>query len=230
MLHKTKGIALSYIRYGESSIIARVYTEAFGLQSYIINGVRSAKNKTNRIALFQPLTLLDMVVYYKDGRDLHRISEVKTPYPFQHIPFEVAKSSMALFMTEMLTKTLKEEAGNPHLFRFLLTSVVHLEEATEQYSTIHLAFLLQLASFLGFGPENAEEFETQLREHSVPFLADAVMSEAVNTFLSNPIDVPVRLSRAQRTDLLDGLVAFYRIHFDNLGEVKSLAVLREVLG
>jgi DNA repair protein RecO (recombination protein O) len=230
MLHKTKGIALSYIRYGESSIIARVYTEVFGLQSYIINGVRSAKSKTNKIALFQPLTLLDMVVYYKEGRDLHRLSEMKTPYPFQHIPFEVAKSSMALFMTEMLTKTLKEEAGNPHLFQFLLTSVVQLEEATDHYSTIHLAFLLQLASYLGFGPQNAHEFETQLREHSVPFLADQAMTEAVDTFLSSPIDVPVRLSRAQRTDLLDGLVAFYRIHFDNLGEVKSLAVLREVLG
>lgn len=229
MLYKTRGIALSYIRYRESSIIARVYTEEFGLQSYIINGVRSAKNKTNKIALFQPLTLLDMVVYYKDDRDLHRLSEVKTPYPFQHIPFEVAKSSIALFITEMLTKTLKEEASNPTLFRFLLTSVVYLEEATDQYENVHLAFLLQLSSYLGFGPENADEFEAQLREHSVPFLADDAMSEAVNTFLSSPIHAPARLTRAQRANLLDGLVAYYRIHFDNLGEVKSLAVLREVL-
>lgn len=230
MLYKTRGIALSYIRYRESSIIARVYTEEFGLQSYIINGVRSAKNKTNKIALFQPLTLLDMVVYYKDDRDLHRLSEVKTPYPFQHIPFEVAKSSIALFITEMLTKTLKEEASNPALFRFLLTAIVYLEEAAEQYENFHLAFLLQLASYLGFGPENADEFEGQLREHSVPFLADEAMSEAVNTFLSSPVDAPAQLTRSQRADLLDGLVAYYRIHFDNLGEVKSLAVLREVLG
>ncbi|MBO0936591.1 DNA repair protein RecO [Fibrella sp. HMF5335] len=230
MLYKTKGIALSYIRYRESSIIVRVYTEAFGLQSYIVNGVRSAKNKTNRIALFQPLTLLDMVVYHRDDRDLHRLSEVKTPYPFQHIPFEVAKSSLALFVTELLSRTLKEEVGNPHLFRFLLTSIVYLEEATEQYENFHLAFLLQLASYLGFGPENAQEFEDQLRERSLPFLADDAMTDALNTFMSQPIGTPVRLTRAQRADLLDALVAYYRIHFDNLGDVKSLAVLREVLG
>ena len=230
MLYKTKGIALSYIRYRESSIIARVYTEAFGLQSYIINGVRSAKNKTNRIALFQPLTLLDMVVYHRDDRDLHRISEVKTPYPFQHIPFEVAKSSIALFITEMLSKTLKEEASNPQLFRFLLTSIVYLEEATSQYENFHLTFLLQLAAFLGFGPENALEFENQLRERSVPYLADDAMNDALDTMMSMPITTPVQLTRAQRADLLDALVSFYRIHFDNLGDVKSLAVLREVSG
>jgi DNA repair protein RecO (recombination protein O) len=207
-----------------------VYTEAFGLQSYIVNGVRSAKNKSNKIALFQPLTLLDMVVYYRDDRDLHRLSEVKTPYPFQHIPFEVAKSSMALFMTEILSKTLKEESGNPHLFRFLLTSIVYLEEATEHYENIHIAFLLQLASFLGFGPESAEEFENQLRERSVPYMADEAMNDALNTLMSQPIHTPVRLTRTQRADLLDALVSYYRIHFENLGEVKSLPVLREVLG
>lgn len=230
MLHKTRGIALSYIRYRESSIIARVYTEAFGLQSYIVNGVRSAKSKTNKIALFQPLTLLDMVVYYRDDRDLHRLSEMKTPYPFQHIPFEVAKSSIALFMTEMLSKTLKEESGNPQLFRFLLTSIVYLEEATEHYENMHLAFLLQLASYLGFGPESAQEFDNQLRERSVPYLADDAMIDALNTLMSQPIHTPVSLTRTQRSDLLDALVSYYQIHFDNLGEVKSLAVLREVLG
>ena len=102
MLQKTQGIALSYLRYRETSIIARVYTEEFGLQSYIVNGVRSAKSKNNRIALFQPLTLLEMVVYYKNDRDLHRLSEVKTNHPFQSLPFEVAKSTIALFVTEML--------------------------------------------------------------------------------------------------------------------------------
>ena len=229
MLHKTRGIALSYLRYRESSIIARVYTEEFGLQSYLVNGVRSAKNKTNKIALFQPLTLLDMVVYYRDDRDLHRLSEVKTPYPFQHIPFEVAKSSMALFMTELLSKTLKEEAGNSPLFRFLLTSVVYLEEATEHYENLHLGFLLQLATYLGFGPANAREFDHQLRERGVPYLADESMELALNTLINNPIHTPVVLNRSQRADLLDALVAYYRIHFDTLGEVRSLAVLREVM-
>jgi DNA repair protein RecO (recombination protein O) len=230
MLHKTRGIVLSYIRYRETSIIVRVYTEEFGLQSYLVNSVRSSKSKSNRIALFQPLTLLDMVVYYKPDRDLHRLSEVKTNYPFQHIPFEVAKSSMALFVSEMLTKTLKEEASNPALFHFLESTILFLEQAQTGYENFHIVFLLKLAAYLGFVPSNTKEFEDQLRENNYPFLPDEATETALNAFLRQPIGTPVKISRAVRNELLDAVVAFYGIHIDGIGEIKSLSVLREVLG
>lgn len=230
MLQKTRGIALSYIRYRETSIISRVYTEEFGLQSYIVNSVRTARSKNNRIALFQPLTLLDMVVYYKNDRDLHRISEVKTSYPFQSLPFDVSKSTIAMFVTEMLNKVLKEEAGSPPLFRFLVDSVVFLEEASVNYENFHLAFLLRLSFFLGFGPESAREFESQLRENSYPFLPDNEMETALNAMLRQPLGSPIKLARASRNDILDALVAYYQIHLDSIGEIKSLPVLRELLG
>ncbi|GAB3976340.1 DNA repair protein RecO [Spirosoma terrae] len=230
MLQKTRGVALSYIRYRETSIIARVYTEEFGLQSYIVNGVRSAKSKNNRIALFQPMTLLDMVVYNKNDRDLHRISEIKTLYPFQSLPFDVSKSTIAIFVTEMLNKVLKEEAGNPVLFRFLADAILFLEEAHDNYENFHLTFLLKLAFFLGFGPESAREFENQLRENSYPFLPDTDMETALNKMLRQPFGTLVKLTRSARNELLDALVAYYQIHIDSIGEVKSLPVLREVLG
>ncbi|QKZ12357.1 DNA repair protein RecO [Spirosoma sp. KUDC1026] len=230
MLQKTRGIALSYIRYRETSIIARVYTEEFGLQSYIVNGVRSAKSKNNRIALFQPLTLLDMVVYYKNDRDLHRLSEVKTLHPFQSIPFEVAKSTIGMFITEMLNKVLKEEAGSPILFRFLIDSILFLESAQSNFENFHLAFLLKLSFFLGFGPESAREFEDQLRENSYAFLPDDEMEKALNIMVRQPLGTPILLARSARNELLDALVAYYQIHVDSVGEVKSLPVLREVLG
>jgi DNA repair protein RecO (recombination protein O) len=230
MLQKTRGIALSYIRYRETSIIARVYTEEFGLQSYIVNSVRTARSKNNRIALFQPLTLLDMVVYYKNDRDLHRLSEVKTSHPFQSLPFDVSKSTIAMFVTEMLNKVLKEEASSPPLYRFLIDSVLFLEEARQHYENFHLAFLLKLSFFLGFGPESAREFESQLRENSYPFLPDDEMETALNIMLRQPLGSPVKLARGSRNDILDALVAYYQIHLDAIGEVKSLPVLREVLG
>lgn len=230
MLQKTRGIALSYIRYRETSIIARIYTEEFGLQSYIVNSVRTARSKNNRIALFQPLTLLEMVVYNKPDRDLHRISEVKTSAPFQSLPFEVSKSTIAMFVTEFLNKVLKEEASSPMLFRFLVESVLFLEEARLNYENFHIAFLLKLSFFLGFGPESAREFENQLRENAYPFLPDNEMDTALNIMLRQPLGTPIKLSRAARNELLDALVAYYHIHIDSLGEVKSLPVLREVLG
>ncbi len=229
MLQKTRGIALSYIRYRETSIIARVYTEEFGLQSYIVNSVRTARSKNNRIALFQPLTLLDMVVYYRNDRDLHRLSEIKTSHPFQSLPFDVAKSTMAMFVTEMLNKVLKEEAGSPVLFRFLMDSVLFLEQSRQHHENFHLAFLLKLSFFLGFGPESAREFESQLQENSYPFLPDTDMEIALNIMLQQPLGSPVKLARASRNDILDALVAYYQIHIDSVGEVKSLPVLREIL-
>ncbi|MVM28793.1 DNA repair protein RecO [Spirosoma sp. HMF4905] len=230
MLQKTRGLALSYLRYRETSIIARIYTEEFGLQSYIVNSVRTARSKNNKIALFQPLTLLDMVVYNKHDRDLHRLSEVKTSYPFQSLPFEVAKSTIAMFVTEMLNKVLKEEASSPMLFKFLVDSVLFLEEARTNYENFHLAFLLKLSFFLGFGPESAREFDDQLRENSYPFLPDNEMETALNIMLRQPVGTPIKLQRSARNELLDALVAYYQIHIDSVGEVKSLPVLREVLG
>ncbi len=142
----------------------------------------------------------------------------------------MAKSTIAMFVTEMLNKVLKEEAGSPPLFRFLTESVLFLEEARQHYENFHLAFLLKLSFFLGFGPEGAREFDSQLRENSYPFLPDDEMETALNIMLRQPLGTPIKLSRASRNDLLDALVAYYQIHLDSIGEVKSLPVLREVLG
>jgi DNA repair protein RecO len=108
MLSKTQGIVISYMRYRETSIVVNVYTSEMGICSYIENGVRSAKAK-HKMALFQPLTLLDLEVYHKPGKGLHRISEAKCFFPYQAIPFDIAKSSLALFLSEVLSKVLKEE-------------------------------------------------------------------------------------------------------------------------
>ncbi len=230
MLHKTRGLVLNYIRYRDTSIIVRVYTEDFGIQGYVVNNIRTGRSKGNRIALFQPMSLLHMVVYYQPNRDLHRISEVRPTVPLQHIPFEIVKSSIALFVTEMLGKSLKEESGSPILFRFLVDSVLFLENAPTDFENFHLAFLLQLAFYLGFGPNGATEFEEQLRENAVPFIPDTETIDALNAFLRLPYGTPVRLSRANRHQLLDAIVAYYGVHIDSLGEVRSLAVLREVMG
>ncbi|GAB3180063.1 DNA repair protein RecO [Telluribacter humicola] len=231
MLHKTRGIALSYIRYRETSIIAKIYTEAFGIQSYIVNGVRSSRSKSNRIALFQPLTLLDLVVYHKDKAEnsLYRISELKPRVPFRSLPFDVIKSSLALFVTEILGKTLREEENNELLFQFLEESILYLDEADRGYENFHIQFLLQLAFFLGFGFESVRELETELAGNLYPHRPDEDQREALMTLLVAPYGTPVPLDRPRRASLLEMIVFFYKIHMDTLGEVRSMEVLREVL-
>lgn len=230
MLHKTRGVALNYIRYRESSIIAKIYTEAFGIQSYIVNGVRSSRSKANRIALFQPLTLLDLVVYHKNKTDtLHRISEIKCRIPFHSLPFEIIKSSLALFLTEILSKSLREEEENIPLFNFLEEAVLYLDNAEEGYENFHIHVLAQLAFYLGFGMENATDLSNELRGNHYPIMPDARQQEALQTWLTAPFGKPVTLDRARRLSLLEMLVFFYKIHLDSLGEIKSLEVLHEVL-
>jgi DNA repair protein RecO (recombination protein O) len=230
MLYKTRGIALSYLRYRESSIIVKIYTEEFGLQSYIVNGVRSAKSKTNRIAFFQPLTLLDLVVYHKNKEQtLHRLSEVKCSLPFKSLPFDFVKASMAMFITELLVKILQEEQKDEPLFEFLTESVQYLEEAETQFENFHLRFLIKFASFLGFGADHVAEIEDQLTANKYPHVFDATTREALQVFVLAPYDYPHALDRARRNQLLDTLLFFYKIHLEGLGEIKSLEVLRELM-
>jgi len=230
MLHKTRGIALNYIRYRESSIIAKVYTEVFGIQSYIVNGVRSSRAKSNRIALFQPLTLLDLVVYHKNKADtLHRISEIKCRIPFHSLPFEVVKSSLGLFLTEILIKSLREEEENVPLFEFLEDAVLYLDNAGEHYENFHIHFLAQLAFFLGFGMETADDLTNELRDNHYPASPDPTQKAALQIWLSAPFGTVVPLDRARRISLLNMLVFLYKIHLDSMGEIKSLEVLHEVL-
>lgn len=230
MLHKTRGVALSYIRYRESSIIAKIYTEVFGIQTYIVNGVRSSKSKTNRIALFQPLTLLDMVVYHKNKDDtVHRISEIKCYAPFQTLPYDVMKSSLALFVTEILGKTLREEESNQSLFQFIEDSVLFLDEADKSFENFHIQFLMQLASYLGFGIETIQDLENELKQNRYPLVSDPIEMDAADRLLMHGYGVEVALDRNRRIQILEKLIVFYKIHMDSLGEIKSLEVLREVL-
>lgn len=229
MLQKTRGIVLNYLKYGESSIIVRVYTASYGLQSYIVNGVRSVKSK-NKIALYQPLTLLDMVVYHREQAGLHRIKELKCEEPFMSIPFEFRKSGIALFMTEVLVKTLKQEEQNEALFEFLHQSIRMLDHLQQNYSNFHLQFLLKLSTYLGFGPGTAQELYEQV--HPAGNATDFAPEEKllIEALLEKGFENDIRMRAEQRRAILENILIFYRLHVDHFGELQSLTVLKEVMG
>ncbi|UBM60547.1 DNA repair protein RecO [Marinilongibacter aquaticus] len=227
MLHKTKGLVLHYLPYRETSIIVRIYTEKFGLQSYIENGVRSARGK-NKIALFQPMSLLDLVVYHSEKKDLHRLSEVKCSAPLQSIPFDVRKSSISIFINEVLNKTLHEQSENEALFFFLYKSILTLDHQLEHFENFHLHFLAQYSGYLGFAPQNATEIETQFREFAVNIPIEEDTKLALNTLFKANFDTHMPISKHFRAHILEILVAFYRLHVEHFGDLKSLSVLKAV--
>lgn len=227
MLHKTRGIVLNYIRYRETSIIVKIYTEEFGLQTYIENGVRSSRSR-NKIALFQPLTLLDLVVYHRDNGSIMRISEIKCNTPFQTLPYQFVKIGIALFTTEVLSKTLKEEAGNPELFSFLYHSILFLDTRPEAYENFPVQFLLKLARYLGFAPQQARELMEQIGEVRLTESTEAE-SAVLDALIGKDYDQYIRVPGAIRRSLLEHVLRFYQLHVENFNELRSLPVLKEMM-
>lgn len=225
MIHKTRGIVFRFTRYGETSIIANVFTEMFGLQSYIVNGVRTKKAKTN-LALFQPLTLLDMVVYHKETGGVFRIKELKVAYPYRAIPSDMRREAVAMFIVEILNKAVKEQSHPEELYQFIEQSMLELDALPRGIENFHLFFLINLSRHLGFGPQMSGEI---LGGRIIPIEEESVLQQIILS--GNPSQNQGKMpqvTNAQRRDLLEILVRFYQAHIEHFGEVKSLAVLREV--
>jgi len=233
VLVKTRGIVLNFIKYRETSIIAKVYTEELGLQTYIVNSVRQ---KTGRIALFQPFTLLDMVVYTSANGGITRISEYKCNYPFWTIPYDIRKSSMLLFLSEVVSFTIKEEEENRSLFEFLNNAIISFDQQRERFENFHLLFLLQLSFYLGFGPASGSEITSQVAfsaNHQFIGGRPAILHfQAFETHLDNLLHQPENADIPNgkvRKELLHILIKYYQLHVEKLGEIRSLQVLSEVL-
>ena len=221
MLHKTRGIVFRFTKYGDTSIIVTVFTELFGIQSYMVNGVRSKSGK-NKIALYQPLTLLDLVVYHKTNANINRIKEVKCLHPYQNIPGDMKKSTIAMFLIEVVNKTVKEESHAQELCDFLIRSFITLDQAADTAVNFHLIFLLKMSRFLGFGAHHVNEVlgaRVTSKENEL-VLHDLIKAEYTEF---------ITMQNHQRRDLLELILKFYSDHIENLGDMRSLQILREIL-
>ena len=238
MLVKTRGVVLNFLKYRETSIIARIYTERLGLQSYVVNSVRKAK-PPGRIALFQPFTLLELVAYTSPRGGLTRLSEYRCAEPYLTLPYEVQKSSVVLFLSEVVGRAVQEEEPNEPLFHFLHDSLQTFDRQREGSENFALVFLLHLAGYLGFGIESGAELTDQiaLAGHA-PANARATagpsvlrikeFDQYVDELLADPSTSTIPNGRVRR-ELLTVLVRYYQLHVEQLGDIKSLDILSEVL-
>lgn len=240
MIEKTRGIFLHAVKYSETSLIASIYTEHYGRQSFIINGVHG-KNSTVRAAVFQPLYLLDLEIYYKAGREIHRIKNARISLPYTSIPFDIRKSTQVLFLAEVLYKCLREEETNIELFDYLYHSLTLLDLTEAGISNFHIWFLFKLTRFLGFSPsrEDAErcnffDLQTARFVSHEPLYSQFTDKHLTALFIrlfnidSSSIE-NLDYNQRERRLVLEKLLEFYHIHLGNLGEFKSLEVLKEVL-
>ncbi|NJK85044.1 MAG: DNA repair protein RecO [Bacteroidales bacterium] len=148
MLQKTRGIVLHYLKYSESSIISHVYTEKFGRLSLISSGFKG-KNAKNKIIYFQPLSLVEVDVYLKQSNEVHRIKEIKPYVPLYQLSGNMVKGAIAIFIAELLYKTIHEKEPNPEMYSFLESAIQYLEHVGEGTPNFHLVFIIQYMKLLG---------------------------------------------------------------------------------
>ena len=233
----TFGIVLDHVKYSETSIVVHIYTSKFGRQSYMVNGVRKSRNKGKAVFL-QPLTLMQLEVTRHEKKEIHRIVDFKVIHPFKTIPFNQTKRAITFFITEVLTKVLKEEHPNEELFGFVFHSVKVLDEDIAGLANFHLFFMFKLSRFLGFGISGQTEsanavFDLKNSEfrHTEPDHPYFIEGDTLNNWLklsvleAGHLD-KLELSSIQRKELLNALVLYYELHILNFKSLKSLKVLQ----
>lgn len=239
MLHKTKAIVLHSLKYGDTGLVVTLYTEAFGRSSFLMQGVRSKKSSLKG-NLFQPLFLLEIEADQKPTRELQRAKEVKIAVPYTTIPFEIAKSTQAIFLSEILYKVLREEESRQELFEFLYNSFQVLDLINEGIANFHLIFLIQLSRYLGFEPTgnysiNAQYFDLIAgsfisAQPSHPHFMDcdtsSIFSKLINKNYSDSHHF--HIEKSKRQDLLNLMIDYYSLHLGISLNVKSLEILNEI--
>lgn len=244
-LHKTKGIVLRTVKYGDTSLIVTIFTELFGVQSYIVSGVRtSTKKGTGKANLFQPTAILDLVVYHNELKHLNRIKEFKWHYLYQHIFSDVPRNAVALFMIELLTKCLKQPEANPELYEFVEDAFIHLDESKETVmANFPLFFALHMPAFFGFRINDDYSDETPILDlqegtfnsekpdhlHFLDGKQAEVTSELLKIMQPEELE-QIKLNKDFRRQLLLAYETYYRLHIQEFGMMKTLPVLKEVLG
>jgi len=238
MQHKTRGIVLKTTRYSESSVVAQLFTEKFGLQSYIVHGARKPKAKIGTI-LLQPMYLLDLVVYHRENSSLQRISYARQVPPLLSIPHDPVKRSVVLFLNEVLYKSLRQQTADTPLFNFVFHAISWWDALEKPAANFHLFFLIKLSRYLGFGPlvpkQDAPFFDLNegIFRESLP-AHPSVLQHPHAAHLARLLTcsfeemTAMHIPRADRRFLLSKVIDFYRLHLDHLGDLHSLSVLEEV--
>jgi DNA repair protein RecO (recombination protein O) len=219
MLHKTKGIVFNHIKYRDTSIITKIFTSEFGIQTYIVNGIRSSRSR-QRMSSFQPLNQLDMVVYKNEKKEINRISEYKTLVPYHTIYTHPIKRTIILFLSEVLTKLFRDEHQDDPVFNFMSESLVIFDRLESGYQDFHLQFLMKLLEKLGHLPQ---EFSVMINK------TDKIPASLMKNLFTYDYQRPMSISHDDRKTALERILNYYRMEFDALHNLKSLPVLKEVL-
>jgi DNA repair protein RecO (recombination protein O) len=243
MLHNTRGIVLRSVKYGETSLISTIFTEQLGVESYMVQGVRSASAKNNKSAALQPGTLLNLITYHKPNTNLQRLKEFQYAYLYTSLQEKITKNSIALFSIELLLRIMPEHAVMPELFDFAFQYFQQLDLSTDhEIANLPLHFTIQCSKLLGYeihGEYTKDTPHLNIREgaftHQMPAIppyASDDEAKALSALLKadNIKGISaIQLNAEIRNRILDWLLEFLKQHTQHMSSLKSLEILRTIL-
>ena len=243
MIYKTKGIVLRAVKYGETSLVVNIFTELFGIQSYIVNGIRTSGKTSSKANLFQPTAIVEMEVYHNELKNLQRIKEIKWSSLYETILSDVTKNAVAVYMIELLQKCLKQPEKNSDLFQFSEDALIQLDAAGDAVTAnFPLYFSLQLVHFFGFAIQDNYSvkniildlqeglFTNSLPHHSYFLEGDQAYNISQLLKVRHPNELnEMKLNKNARREMLLAIQTFYALHTQEFGTMKTLPILHEIL-
>ena len=218
MITKTRGIVLNYIKYRDTSIICKIYTEQFGLQSYIINGIRKSKSKN--IGLFQPLNILDLVVYHKKTSGLQRIKESKLDYAYKTLHLDMKKISVCFFLSEFLNRISQNDDYQKDNFDFIKDSLIVFDRLEVNYSNFHIQFLIKLSKYFGIDIGNSKHLTAKNVKDDINLFVDAC--------INNSYEVKIKSNNILRNNVINLIIEHYSRNLDININLNSTNILKEI--
>lgn len=237
MLVNTNAIVISALKYGEADLIVKCFTEKCGLKTYLLRGILKSKKGKFKASMFQPLTQLELVAKHKDKGTMEYLQEAKMLATYKTLHTEVVKSTMVLFISEVLKNSVQEEEENIPLYHYLETTFNWLDHH-EKFANFHLLFMLKLTKYLGFYPDDSNlepEYFNMLDGIFQNLKTNDYCFEGPNVFLLKQLlqinfsDLEeLKLNKQARNHFLEMLLLYYQLHIDSFKKPKSLAVLHEI--
>jgi DNA repair protein RecO (recombination protein O) len=241
MLQKTQGIVLHAVKYSDNSSIVSIYTRDFGRLACVFHQ-KKGRNSVGKSAFVQPLTLVEMDVYHIPKKSVQHIKDLRVTHPYRHIPFNAPKNAVAIFISEILYKTLRQSEADAHLFDFIENSLQILDNQENNFVNFHLVFLTKLTRFLGFEPscryESNDAFFDLLNgificqkpqhQHFIEGAKADIFNQLLNCNFETMNEIP--LTQHTRNTLTESILEFYKIHAPEFTNIKSFDVLQTLFG
>ncbi|HXB11850.1 MAG TPA: DNA repair protein RecO [Bacteroidia bacterium] len=239
MYTTTEAIVLQLHPYKDKSAVVKLYSAQMGLISCWVGSVHGKKSKT-KSAILQPLSLIKAEISYRENNNMPQLKEISVSIHTPNIPMGIEKSSLALFLSELLLHCLKESSSDLPLYSFIKDTVCLLDTTKEKCSNFHIVFLVRLCEHLGLLPDgnysaqtpyfNLEESTYQKEVPLHPHFLFPAESECLSNVSTLPMEqfyLPT-IPSALRKNLLHGLLEYYVLHL-GMSPLKSHLILEEVL-